>query len=120
MIQQGVSADVGIAHPLNGETLSIGRILDWTEARIEALKAREEEEDEDEEREKEKERARSGPPSTSNTATKDSAPPVSFPTKASTSYRAPENTVSSFYELYPPSPVITLLCRHPSPLTHLR
>ncbi|KIM59519.1 hypothetical protein SCLCIDRAFT_1217643 [Scleroderma citrinum Foug A] len=103
MIQQGVSADVGIAHPLNGETLSIGRILDWTEARIEALKAREEEEDEDEEREKEKERARSGPPSTSNTATKDSAPPVSFPTKASTSYRAPENTAP----LTPHSPTLT-------------
>lgn len=120
MIQQGVSADVGIAHPLNGETLSIGRILDWTEARIEAIKAREEEEDEDEEREKEKERARSGPPPSSTTVTKDSAPPVSFPTKASTSYRPPEATVSSSSGPHPLSTAITLLCRRPSPLTHLR
>lgn len=93
MIQQGVSASDGIAHPLTGETLSIGRILDWTEARIEAIKARGEEEDEDEEREKEKERARGGPPSTNATAPKDSAQPLSFPSKPSTLYRPPENTV---------------------------
>lgn len=34
--------------------------MDWTEARVDAIKAREEEEEEDEEREKDKERA---PPS---------------------------------------------------------
>lgn len=38
--------------------MTIGRVMDWTEARMEAIKSREEEEDEDEEREKEKERGR--------------------------------------------------------------
>lgn len=38
--------------------MTIGRVMDWTEARLEAIKSREEEEDEDEEREKEKERGR--------------------------------------------------------------
>ena len=34
--------------------MTIGRVMDWTEARLDAIKAREEEEDEDEEKEKEK------------------------------------------------------------------
>ncbi|KAL4065667.1 hypothetical protein V8B97DRAFT_2070319 [Scleroderma yunnanense] len=89
MIQQGVS--VGASH--NGEALSIGRILDWIEARIEAIKAREEEEDEDEEREKEKERARAGPPANPTA-------PVSFPSKASAS----EHTTAP---LTPHSPALT-------------
>lgn len=64
MIQQGVSVG-GIApstldNPLSGE-MSIGRILDWIEARMDAIKAREEEEDEDEEREKERDRTRGAP-----------------------------------------------------------
>jgi hypothetical protein len=48
MIQQGVS--------VGGSTLSdgmtIGRVMDWIEARLEAIKSREEEEEEDEEKEK--------------------------------------------------------------------
>ena len=32
--------------------MTIGRVMDWTEARLDAIKAREEEEDEDEEKEK--------------------------------------------------------------------
>ncbi|KAG5715608.1 hypothetical protein E4T56_gene8750 [Termitomyces sp. T112] len=48
MIQQGVSVS-------SNQDLTIGRVMDWTEARLEAIKAREEEEDEEEEREKEKE-----------------------------------------------------------------
>ena len=48
MIQQGVSAS---SHDHGG--LTIGRVMDWTEARLEAIKAREEEEDEEEEKEKE-------------------------------------------------------------------
>lgn len=63
-IQQGVSAgDVGqmmpaagSSHAVEGGGLTIGRVMDWTEARVEAIRAREEEEDEDEEREKDKER----------------------------------------------------------------
>ena len=36
--------------------MTIGKVMDWTEARVDAIKAREEEEEEDEEREKDKER----------------------------------------------------------------
>ncbi|KAI0782316.1 hypothetical protein C8Q75DRAFT_506313 [Abortiporus biennis] len=50
MIQQGVSTG-------NESEMTIGRIMDYIEARLEAIKCREEEEDEDEE----KERARSTP-----------------------------------------------------------
>jgi len=51
MIQQGVSA--GGDHA--GENpMSVGRIMDWVEARCGAIKAREEEEDEEEQKEKEK------------------------------------------------------------------
>jgi len=45
--------------------MTIGKVMDWTEARVDAIKAREEEEEEDEEREKDKDRS---PPSV--------APPV--------------------------------------------
>lgn len=41
--------------------MTIGRVMDWTEARLEAIKAQEEEEEEEEEREREKDPA----PSTS-------------------------------------------------------
>jgi len=43
MIQQGVST----GEP--GDAVSVGRIMDWLEARLDAVKAREEEEDEEEE-----------------------------------------------------------------------
>ena len=57
-IQQGVSAsDVGPSpsNDLEGG-MTIGKVMDWTEARVDAIKAREEEEEEDEEREKDKDR----------------------------------------------------------------
>ena len=51
MIQQGVSA--GGDHA--GENpMSVGRIMDWVEARCDAIQTREEEEDEEEQKEKEK------------------------------------------------------------------
>ena len=66
MIQQGVSAlptvsTHGMGNEVDGEesegrTISIGRIMDYVEARLEAIRAREEEEEEDDEREKERER----------------------------------------------------------------
>ncbi|CDO77108.1 hypothetical protein BN946_scf184592.g4 [Trametes cinnabarina] len=55
MIQQGVSTDVDA-----GREVTIGRIMDYIEARLEAIKAREEEEDEEEER------AAKASPSTAN------------------------------------------------------
>jgi len=53
-IQQGVSTshiDPSPSHDMEGG-MTIGKVMDWTEARVDAIKAREEEEDEDEEREK--------------------------------------------------------------------
>ncbi|OBZ65145.1 hypothetical protein A0H81_14871 [Grifola frondosa] len=50
MIQQGVSA--GESSDPDGRGMTIARIMDYLEARLEAIKAREEEEDEDEERTK--------------------------------------------------------------------
>ncbi|EIW75003.1 hypothetical protein CONPUDRAFT_66560 [Coniophora puteana RWD-64-598 SS2] len=43
----------------HGGGMGVGRIMDWVEARLEAIKARQEEELEDEEREKERERIKS-------------------------------------------------------------
>lgn len=92
MIQQGVSAG-GIApsdhNARNGE-MTVGRILDWIEARMEAVKSREEEEDEDEEREKERERARVTPPSTRSDVHKDGH---SFPSASS---QKPPQTTSTY------------------------
>ncbi|KAJ3499915.1 hypothetical protein NLJ89_g10018 [Agrocybe chaxingu] len=45
-----------------------GRVMDWTEARLEAIKAREEEEDEEEE--KERAQPRAGPPVAAHVAPK--------------------------------------------------
>lgn len=56
MIQQGVSA--GESSDPDGGGMTIGRIMDYIEARLEAIKSREEEEDEDEEKDRERERER--------------------------------------------------------------
>lgn len=56
-IQQGVSAsDLGSdpSHAVDGGGMTIGRVMDWTEARLEAIRTTEEEEEEEEEREKER------------------------------------------------------------------
>jgi hypothetical protein len=67
MIQQGVSVG-GVEDPLqgagpmeegSGNAMTIGKVMDWIEARLEAVKSREEEEDEDEEKEKERGRGAS-------------------------------------------------------------
>ncbi|KAH9476631.1 hypothetical protein JR316_0010544 [Psilocybe cubensis] len=79
-IQQGVSADVGhspasSSHAVvEGGGMTIGRVMDWTEARVDAIKAREEEEDEDEDRERVAVAAPAVP------ATRTAPPPV--PTKS--------------------------------------
>ncbi|KAH0834255.1 hypothetical protein J3R83DRAFT_11611 [Lanmaoa asiatica] len=119
MIQQGVSAG-GIApsdhHAHSGE-MTVGRILDWIEARMEAVKSREEEEDEDEEREKDRERARVTPPSTRSDVHKDSH---SFPSSSS---QKPSQTTSTSYRpddgpvRYHPlnNPVRYLISSQPAP-----
>lgn len=59
MIQQGVSLNQpGSASDGEGG-MTIGRVMDWTEARLEAIRSREEEEDEEEEKEKAGVRSRS-------------------------------------------------------------
>ncbi|KAG6817557.1 hypothetical protein H0H87_006934 [Tephrocybe sp. NHM501043] len=65
MIQQGVSLNPSApSHDPEQGGLTIGRVMDWTEARLEAIKSREEEEDEEEEREKEREGGRPHPTAT--------------------------------------------------------
>ncbi|KAH7922268.1 hypothetical protein BV22DRAFT_1017634 [Leucogyrophana mollusca] len=108
MIQQGVSTG-GIAPSTSNrpdsDEMTIGRIMDWIEARLEAVKSREEEEDEDEEREKEKERGRAGPTSTSahkDTTTTNSAYPAGPSQKPSldsaTHFNRPADNVCIFSE----------------------
>ena len=79
MIQQGVSA--GGDH--TGENpMSVGRIMDWVEARCDAIKAREEEEEEEEQKEKDKDPqpSQSGPkPPPSRTRRQVSTSLVIFP-----------------------------------------
>jgi hypothetical protein len=56
-IQQGVSAsDLGSdsLRAVDGGGMTIGRVMDWTEARLEAIRTTEEEEEEEEERDKER------------------------------------------------------------------
>ncbi|KIN98263.1 hypothetical protein M404DRAFT_1005401 [Pisolithus tinctorius Marx 270] len=116
MIQQGVSVG-GIApstsdNPLSGE-MSIGRILDWIEARVEAIKAREEEEDEDEEREKERDRTRAGPQTSRTDPNKDTNnASVSFPPHPTASSSKPSDLTSAPTPLTPHSPSISNLT-HP-------
>ena len=56
MIQQGVSLDQSGSGNDADSGLTIGRVMDWIEARLEAIQSRQEEEDEDEEREQDKEK----------------------------------------------------------------
>ncbi len=95
MIQHGVSAG-GIDNGESREGVTIGRVMDWTEARLEALKQKDEEEEEDEERDKERER---GKPSTAPAApaSAPSAPkvPKSTPQNIPNNNARPKNMVSS-------------------------
>jgi hypothetical protein len=71
MIQQGVSVG-GLgntpsnSHDPEGGGMTIGKVMDWIEARLEAIKSREEEEEEEEEKEKERERQTPAPPITTS------------------------------------------------------
>ncbi|KAF8439691.1 hypothetical protein L210DRAFT_3401498 [Boletus edulis BED1] len=124
MIQQGVSAG-GIApsiHNAHSGEMTVGRILDWIEARLEAVKSREEEEDEDEEREKERERTRVTPPSTRSDAHKHTH---SFPStssqkqtqSSSTPDRPDDSPVRYQSSSNPGKRLIPHLSRHP-PRSH--
>ena len=75
--------------------MTIGRVMDWTEARMEAIKSREEEEDEDEEREKEKERGRPPAANSGNLSKKPEDKTYKTP-EASSSVPPPKDRVRLF------------------------
>jgi hypothetical protein len=119
VVQQGVSLDPSGSLDAEGGGMTIGRVMDWTEARLEAIRSREEEE-EDEEREKEKERGR---PPASNPATAPKPEDKIYSTPSS-SMSPPKGRVCLFssrltlfntFFLYSPC-----LCRHPILHTHNR
>ena len=58
MIQQGVSAGESSE---GGSGMNIGRVMDYIEARLEAIRSQEEEEDEDEERERDRSKTGTAP-----------------------------------------------------------
>ncbi|KAH9926660.1 uncharacterized protein BXZ73DRAFT_102915 [Epithele typhae] len=99
MIQQGVSAD---ADP--SREVTIGRIMDYIEARLEAIKSREEEEEEEDERERV---ARAGPTSVAASA------PASAPASAS----APPKPAHAVSAPKPPSPTLPPVRREQAPPT---
>ncbi|CAA7264019.1 unnamed protein product [Cyclocybe aegerita] len=110
-IQQGVStSDVGQAPSgstaVEGGGLTIGRVMDWTEARLEAIKAREEEEDEEEE--KERAQPRSGPPVAAHVAPKSEGKKA---VPAASVQRSKESGLS----LPTPSSPVTHPSSHPPP-----
>ncbi|TFK95946.1 hypothetical protein BDV98DRAFT_516718 [Pterulicium gracile] len=67
MLQQGVSVGAMEGDVHGG--MSIGNVMDWIEARLDAIKSREEEEDEEEEREKARTSGPSVVPQTSSAST---------------------------------------------------
>ena len=93
VIQQGVS--VGGAGNDEDAGMSIGRIMDWIDARLDAIKAREEEEDEEERESSGKSRMRKSTPGVSGVSTSSVIPSSSTTTTISGEKRKPE-AVSDF------------------------
>ena len=86
MIQQGVST--GDSSGSDGQGVAIGRIMDYVEARLEAIRSREEEEDEDEE----KERERAGGAATTSSPTKPAPASAAVPPKHPPIHASTPNT----------------------------
>ncbi|CCM06953.1 uncharacterized protein FIBRA_09267 [Fibroporia radiculosa] len=136
MIQQGVST--GESSDSNGQGMTIGRIMDYIEARLEAIKSREEEEDEDEEKERPKPTSNvvpvlSAKPGASTLATRNVAIPStissksrSHPALAPPTPETPLSFTSSHSGPSSPSPLSTaphrpiLPLSHSTPLSHQR
>lgn len=115
MIQQGVSAGESSSDPNGTGGMSIGRVMDYVEARLEAIKSREDEEDEDEEREKkDKEKSTSQGPAhgqgatASNTSRSNVGPNVSTKSNGASTANRSKDTVrllflfSYIQYLFPP------------------
>ncbi|EPS93401.1 hypothetical protein FOMPIDRAFT_162716 [Fomitopsis schrenkii] len=123
MIQQGVSA--GDSSGSDGQGVAIGHIMDYVEARLEAIRSREEEEDEDEEKERERAGGAtgSGPtkPASAGTAT---APVVAPKHPPATPAQIPSSTATARLKemaaVTPPTPytpsTFTNTSATPSPL----
>ncbi|KAF5378590.1 hypothetical protein D9615_007105 [Tricholomella constricta] len=119
MIQQGVSLNPSASsHDPEQGGMTIGRVMDWTEARLEAIKSREEEEDEEEEREKEKEGGRSKAPTTvagpkpDNKTVKVTSASTSHPKDQPASLPTPNSPPSQLHGQLPSEP------SSPSPPPH--
>lgn len=116
MIQQGVSA--GDSSGSDGQGDAIGRIMDYVEARLEAIRSREEEEDEDEE----KERERAGGAATSSSPSKPASAstataPVVTPKHPPTPAQAPSAALARSKDVVSPFPSVShgLHANHRSP-----
>lgn len=102
MIQQGVSVggdpdpSFGSMSEGAGNGMTIGKVMDWIEARLEAVKSREEEEDEEEE----KERAKNGAQSSASTS-KPSGAVKSRPAENVSSATRPKELVCLWISIYP-------------------
>lgn len=119
MIQQGVSVGgtAGTASPNSqslggsgGNEMTIGKVMDWIEARLEAIKSREEEEDEDEEKERTKNNAYSATPSAPRQTAVKPPPPETMvsATRAKVQVRVAENWLD---------PVTNSRLKQPQPVT---
>jgi hypothetical protein len=104
MIQQGVSASESAA---SGPAMDVGRIMDWVDARLAAIRAREEEEEEDEEKERERQAPRSKPaPVPAAAPRKRTSPPTPAPAHRSSSPSIPASSApSSSRSMQPPASV---------------
>ncbi|TCD65587.1 hypothetical protein EIP91_002472 [Steccherinum ochraceum] len=93
MIQQGVSAGESSSDPNGTGGMTIGRVMDYIEARLEAIKSREDEEDEDEEKErKDKDRSSSIPAQSAPSASTRASTGPSGHSKSSSASRAKDTT----------------------------
>lgn len=134
MIQQGVSTGES-SDAAAGRGMTIGRIMDYIEARLEAIKSRQEEEEEEEERERERERDKTSKGSPGQGVKVANTPiAVAAPTKAPTrskdhgitppTPRTPSMHALSSYSSFPPSspsspPSSSCLPQSPSETTHV-
>ncbi|KAK2460430.1 hypothetical protein APHAL10511_007595 [Amanita phalloides] len=100
MIQHGVSAG-GIDHGSSREGMTIGRVMDWTEARLEALKQKDDEEEEEEDREKDRK-----PATTTAAPASSSAPPAPPAPKPAKSSPRPKEVKPASPASFSPMPIL--------------
>lgn len=117
MIQQGVSAGESSSDPNGTGGMSIGRVMDYVEARLEAIKSREDEEDEDEERER-KEKDKSTVPQTQSAVVNNIQRSGAGPSGSTKSTHKTKDSVSVFRSFSVQSMLIVLPIPDPSHTTY--